>query len=618
MPFMPSMDRNQMMICSLNSFVDSESIARVIDVFVESLDLKEMGFEKTEAAAEGRPPYRPQALLKLYLYGNRKQIRSSRKLSEACKINIEAKWLMEGLEPDFRTISEFRKNNIECMKGVFHEFNARLFEVLMKGFKSVDGSKFQAWNSKDRNFTANKLDDRITWLNQHAEEYLRLLEEADAAEDDLESQGQFTREELEKKLEEVKKRLERYEGYRSYMEENGLSQISLTDPEARLMKSRNGFMVAYNVQTAVDSETHMIEDFQVTNQPNDQGLLESTLEGIKAESPDEILEATADKGYIKEEDMVECLEKGIVPHVILPTGQDTYELEMEYEEVEIEEADRKGTGAEEIKKCLHAGEIPEAYEEVIEKIEVVEKKKLVYDEEPEEEEAKEETAEEEKAEGKKESERTEEGMKARASEGYFVRDPERNLVYCPCGEILRQKSIKKNGNIRYANKTACRRCPHRNRCYKGKNEWKEIDFPKDKLEKPCKTWKEGETEEKTGKETEKETEKETRKETEKETGKETRKETEKETKQAKKKKKGHYEKKKIVRIVFRPDRRKMFQRKCISEHPFGSIKRWMNAGYYLLRGMRKTAGETALICLGYNLERAKNLLGFEKLMEIVG
>lgn len=601
MPFMPSMDRNQMMICSLNSFVDSESIARVIDVFVESLDLKEMGFEKTEAAAEGRPPYRPQALLKLYLYGNRKQIRSSRKLSEACKINIEAKWLMEGLEPDFRTISEFRKNNIDCMKKVFHEFNSRLFEVLMTGFKSVDGSKFQAWNGKDRNFTANKLDDRITWLNEHAEEYLRLLEEADAAEDDLESQGQFTREELEKKLEEVKKRLERYEGYRSYMEEKGLSQISLTDPEARLMKSRNGFMVAYNVQTAVDSETHMIEDFQVTNQPNDQGLLESTLEGIKAERPEEILEATADKGYIKEEDMVECLENGIVPHVILPTGQDTYELEMEYEEAEIEEADRKGTGAEEIKKCLHAGEIPEAYEDVIEKIEVVEKKKLVYDEEPkpgeekveeekaEEEKAEEEKAEEEKAEGKKESERNGEEMKARAAEGYFVRDPERNLVYCPCGEILRQKSIKKNGNIRYANKTACRRCPHRNRCYKGKNEWKEIDFPKDTLEKPCKTWKEGDA-----------------------------KETEKKAKQAKEKKKGHYEKKKIVRIVFRPDRRKMSQRKCISEHPFGSIKRWMNAGYYLLRGMRKTAGETALICLGYNLERAKNLLGFEKLMEIVG
>lgn len=570
MPYMPTMDRNQMMVCSLNSLVDPESIARVIDVFVESLDLKDMGFGRTEAAAEGRPLYPAGAFLKLYLYGNRKQIRSSRKLAEACKVNVEAKWLMEGLEPDFRTISEFRKDNIDCMKKVFHEFNSRLAKVLEQGFESVDGSKFQAWNSKDHNFTASKLDDRIAWLNQHSEEYLRLLAEIDAAEDETEIQGQFTREELEKKLAEAKARLERYEGYRQYMEENGLSQISLTDPEARLMKSKNGFMVAYNVQTAVDSETHIIKDFQVTNHPTDQGLLESTLTGIKAKNPEEILEATADKGYIKEEDLVGCLENGIVPHVILPDGQDTYELEVTYEEAEIDEADKRSRKTEEIKKCLHAGEIPEAYEGVIEEIEVIEKRHFVHDEELE------------KAESDP-SNKSEEEMKAKAMEGYFVRDPERNLVYCPCGEILRQKSVKKNGNIRYANKTACRRCPNRNKCYKGKNEWKEIDFPKDILEKPCKTWlEEGQ-----------------------------------EDMRVKEKKKGHYEKKKIVKIIFRPDRQKMDQRKCISEHPFGTIKRWMNAGYYLLRSMRKTEGETALMFLGYNLERAKNLLGFEKLMEAV-
>ncbi len=565
MPYMPTTDRNQMMVCSLNSLVEPESIARVIDVFVDSLDLKGMGFGKTEAAAEGRPLYPAGVFLKLYLYGNRKQIRSSRKLAEACRINVEAKWLMEGLEPDFRTISEFRKNNIGCMKKVFHEFNSRLAKVLGQGFESVDGSKFQAWNGKARNFTASKLDDRIAWLNLHSEEYLRLLEEMDAAED--ESGGRLTREELEKKLAEAKARLEKYEGYRQYMEENGLSQISLTDPEARLMKSRNGFMVAYNVQTAVDSETHIIKDFQVTDHPSDQGLLGSTLSGIKAGNPEEILEATADKGYIKEEDMVGCLENGIIPHVIPPNGQDTYELEIPYEEVGTEGTDKRSRKAEELRKCLHAGEIPDAYEGVIEKIEVEEKRRFVYDEEPEEAD---------------EANGSREGLKARAGEGYFVRDPERNLVYCPGGEILRQKSIKKNGIIRYANKTACRRCPNRNNCYKGKGGWKEIDFPKDVFEKPCGA----RLEEEVGRE-------------------------------AKKKRKGRYEKKKSVKIIFRPDRQKMEQRKCISEHPFGTVKRWMNAGYYLLRGMRKTEGETALIFLGYNLERAKNLLGFKKLMEAV-
>ena len=173
-------------------------------------------------------------------------------------------------------------------------------------------------------------------------------------------------------------------------------------------------------------------------------------------------------------------------------------------------------------------------------------------------------------------------MKERAGEGYFVRDPERNLVYCPAGEILRQKSIKKNGNICYVNKTACRHCKNRNKCYKGKNEWKVVDFNKDTLKKPCRDWQETEG---------------------------------REIKAKKKAKKGHYEIKKVVKLVFHPDRQKMNQRMCISEYPFGTIKRWMDAGYYLLRRKWKVDGETALMCMGYNLVRAMKLLGFEKLME---
>lgn len=572
MPYIKSMDRNQMMMCSIDSFVDPESVARVIDVFVESLDLKEMGFEKTEAAAEGRPSYPPESLLKLYLYGNRKGIRSSRKLEEACRINVEARWLVEGLEPDFRTISDFRKDNIDCMKKVFHEFNSRLYEVLASGYMSVDGSKFRACNGKDNNFTANKLDDRIEWLNRHADEYLRQIGELDEAEDAEETAGQFSREELEMKLKETRERLERYEGYRKYMEEKGLSQMSLTDPDAKLMKSRNGFEVSYNVQTAVDSETHLVKDYQMTNHPTDHGLLESTLSGIKEEKPGEPVEAVADKGYIKEEDMVSCLENGIIPHVIPRDGQDTYGLETGYEEAEIDEETKKSGKAEDIKKCLHAGEIPDAYKEVIESAEVEEKKEFVPDET------------EEAVEEKESAYGSEEEMKARAAQGYFVRDPERNLVYCPGGKILRQKSVKKNGNIRYANKTACRNCPNRDKCYQGKGDWKEIDFNKDTLEKPCKKWLEAEGTADTS---------------------------------PRKKRKGHYETKKTVKLVFRPSREKMGQRKCLSEHPFGTVKRWMNAGYYLLRGIRKTGGETALIFLAYNLSRGINLLGFKKMMEIM-
>ena len=209
-------------------------------------------------------------------------------------------------------------------------------------------------------------------------------------------------------------------------------------------------------------------------------------------------------------------------------GKGGYELEIPYEEAE---ADTSSTKPEELKKSLHAGRIPEAYKDVTSDMKVEEVRRKVKEE----------------AEGCEKGKPiygTKEEMLDRAREGYFVRDPERNLVYCPAGEILRQKCMKKNGNIRYANKNACKHCKNRNKCYKGKGEWKEIDFRKDSLEK-------------------------------------------------------------------------MSQRMSLSEHPFGTIKRVMGATYFLLKGLRKVEGEFALFCLGYNIERAKNLLGFGKMMELM-
>lgn len=173
MPYVQTFNRDQMMVCSWDSFVDPESVARLIDAFVNSLDLKK--YEVKEAAKEGRPAYDPKGMYKLYIYGNRKGIRSSRKLAESCKINLEVKWMLGGVEPDFRTISDFRKDNIDSLKEIFHEFNRRLSGAIEWGFSSIDGSKFLANNSKDSNFTKNKLDDRIKWLNAHTDEYLRIL-----------------------------------------------------------------------------------------------------------------------------------------------------------------------------------------------------------------------------------------------------------------------------------------------------------------------------------------------------------------------------------------------------------------------------------------------------------
>lgn len=567
MHYVKTFDRNQIMMTSWDDMVDSESTARLIDAFVNSLDLSE--YDIKELGSEGRPPYDPRSMFKLYIYGSENGLKSSRKLAKSCKVNVEVRWLMGGVEPDFRTISDFRKDNIDSMKKIFREFNRRISGAVEWGFTSIDGSKFNACNSKNNNFTKNKLDDRIKWLNGHVEEYLRILDDMDKQDELDDMPENITREMIESKLKEVRERLERYEGYQKLMEESGASQLSLTDADAKLMKSKNGFAVAYNPQTAVDSNTHMIRDYQMTNQVTDHNLIASTMENIRKES-DGVIEVVADKGYECEEDLIKCLEGGIIPHVITEDGKDVYELEIAYEEAD---ADTGSTNPEEIRKALHAGIIPEAYKDVITDIEVKEVRRKVSDEPVGE------TSEIRSIYG------TDEEMIARAKAGYFVRDPEKNLVYCPSGEILRQKCIKKNGNIRYANKNACRHCPNRNKCYRGKNEWKEIDFTKDCLEKPCRDWLKAEGREEdnikpvTGK--------------------------------------AHFEKMKKVKILLMPDRTKTAERMCLSEHPFGTLKRALGFTYFLLKGLRKVDGEFALMCLGYNIKRARNLLGFGKMMELM-
>lgn len=567
MHYVEAFDRNQMMMTTWNSMVEPDSTARLIDAFVDSLNLSDYGIK--EIAAEGRPPYDPKSLLKLYIYGSDNGIKSSRKLAKSCRVNVEVKWMLGGVEPDFRTISDFRKENIDSLKKIFHEFNRRVSGAVEWGFTSIDGSKFSACNSKSNNFTKNKLDDRIKWLNGHIEEYLRILDDADKQEDFEEDPDKLTKELIEEKLKEARERLEKYERYQKLMEESGQSQMSLTDADARLMKSKNGFAVAYNPQTAVDSNTHLIRDFQMTNQVTDHGLLNSTLEEVRKEE-EGIIETVADRGYESEEDLIKCLEEGIIPHVITDEGKDGYELVIPYEE--SDDVNAECTDPDELRKALHAGVIPEAYKDIISDIEIKEVRRKVSDEPEADEPAKSIYG-------------TEEEMMARAKEGYFIRDPERNLVYCPNGEILRQKCIKKNGNIRYANKNACRHCPNRNKCYKGKNEWKEIDFTKDCLEKPCREWIEAE-----GKEADN-------------------------IKAAKGM--SHFERVKIVSFFLKPDRTKTMERMCLSEHPFGTIKRAMGFSYFLLKGLRKVTGEFALMCLGYNIKRAKNLLGFNKMMELM-
>lgn len=545
----------------IEDYVEADAPVRLFDAFVDRLNMEELGFVRHVPASTGTPGYDPRDLLKLYIYGYFYQVRSSRKLSRECKCNIEVMWLLSKLNPDFRTIADFRKDNKEAVAKTFKEFNKFCMELKLfsKSYISIDGSKFKAVNAKDKNFTLSKLDDRIKRLDEHIAIY---MEELDAY--DNEEGRKLTREELQKKLGVCQNRKALYEGYRDSLEMSGESQMSTTDPDSRLMKANEGFCVGYNVQTAVDAESHMIAGYQVTNEPTDHGQFTSMATEVKADYGVAILEGTADKGYESPEDHAAALASGIVPNVIRRDGGCTERVEFEHVEQPISDEQKASTKPEDLKACLEAGVIPDMYKDILTDIEFAEHKHYkaeVLDSEV--------------------LKMTTEQMQEKALEGYFVRDAGRNFVYCPQGQILRQKSIKRNGQIRYCNKLACKKC----QCKCTLSGHKEIDFCKDTLIKSVDARRRQELKiENRGKP--------------------------KPTRTA--------AARKVVRYVLHLDQKKMDNRKCLSEHPFGTIKRALGHYYFLLKGLAKVNAEMGLFCLSYNLRRAINLKGVPALVAALG
>ena len=541
----------------IDEYVEADAPVRLFDAFVDSLDIKGLGFVRSTPKDTGTPGYDPRDLLKLYIYGYFYQVRSSRKLARECRCNVEVMWLLCKLTPDFRTISDYRKDNKEAIEKVFKEFNRfcdrlRLFS---KSYISIDGSKFKAVNAKDNNFTLSKLDDRIKRLDEHSALYMETLDEYDNAEG-----RKLPKEELQHKLDVCLERKQRYEGYRDRLEESGESQISLTDPDAKLMKANEGFLVGYNVQTGVDAGSHLIAGYQVTNSPTDHGQITSVASEVKEDYDVPILETTADKGYESPEDHAEALAKGIVPNVIQRDGSCTEQVQYEYKEADITDAQKSSTKPEDLSACLGAGVIPDAYKDILTDVEIAEVRKYVPN------------VADSSVLGM-----TPEQMRSKALEGYFVRDPECNLVYCPQGEILRQKSLKRNDMIRYYNKHACNNCKFK--CTKRK--WMEIDFSKDRLIKGMNAKM---------------------------------KQKAKAENKDKPKPQRTFKVKKVVRYILHLDQKKMDNRKCLSEHPFGTIKRALGQYYFLLKGFAKVKAEMSLFCLSYNLRRAINLVGVPALL----
>lgn len=536
---------------SLEDFIGTDNPVRLIDAFVGTLDMAALGFKRPVPKATGAPGYDPRDLLKLYIYAYLNKIRSSRLIAAETARNIEVMWLIEGLTPDFRTIADFRKDNASALKGVFRQWNSACLEIgLFSGsYVSIDGSKFKGVNSKDRNFTLSKLDDRLSRIDGHIEEFLGLLDRADSTEED---KAALSAEDIKAKIEKLKARKLEYLGLRDGLEQTGQRQVSLSDPEARLMKFKSGFEVGYNVQTAVDSTDQMIAGFLVTDHATDHGLLKDVvgdvLEGLDLKS----IDAAADKGYQSAEDMAACLEAGIVPNVFPAETGGTFTLEVAYEPAAINDGQKASLDPQDIQECLRAGVVPDIYEGIISSIEIA-TVKCRQGCQP--------------ASDPRES-LDDELLLRRANEGYFVHCEARGKVYCPAGHTLRPKSVKKDGSIRYANKLACKGC--KMRCTK--SEWKEIDFAPGKAESACPNCGTRHT--------------------------------------------GSPAKpiagatiKKAVRFIFHPDANKLARRMSLSEHPFGTIKRSDGASYLLLKGKLKVTGELALSFLSYNIRRAINIKG---------
>jgi len=302
----------------LDDYINEDSAVRVIDVFIDDLDISGLGF-KTEANDTGRPAYYPTTMLKIYVYGYLNRVQSSRRLEREAGRNVELMWLTGRLAPDFKTIADFRKNNGEAIRLVCREFVmlCRKLNLFADAFVAIDGSKFKAVNNRDRNFTKAKMKRRLQQIDESIERYLGQIASADRQE--LET-AQHKTERLEAKIKKLKQEMDRLKKLEVRMFEAPDEQISLTDPDARSMATsgRGTGMVGYNVQAAVDAQHHLIVAHEVTNQGHDRRQLHHMAMKAQSALQAEHLDVVADRGYFRGEEIKACDEAGITTYLPRP------------------------------------------------------------------------------------------------------------------------------------------------------------------------------------------------------------------------------------------------------------------------------------------------------------
>jgi len=453
---------------TVDDYIGEENPVRFIEAFVDGLEMGELGFERAEPNERGRPGYDPRDMLKLYIYGYLNKQRSSRRLETEAGRNLELMWLLRKLSPDFKTIADFRKDNTAAIKKVFREFLVicRKLELFGGQMLAVDGSKFRASNSRKRNYSAAKLRALIEKADERIEGYLKELDQQDIVE---ESEAE-TAETLNKKIEELKKVREEYTEIEKKLEESGQSQISLTDPDSRLMRSVQGTHVCYNVQMAVDSKHKLIAAMELTNEGNDMNQLSAVAGQAKENLGVEKIEVVTDMGYYESNQVKQSADNGITVYMSKP-----------------------------------------AVKEI----------KGVY------------------------------------GKDKFQYKAEKDIYVCPAGEELTYRTTDKQKSLRQYKTDSCQSCPLKSEC--------------------------------------------------------TRSET------ARVIKRHIYEQvmeEMALRVMLNRDKLKL--RSSLVEHPWGTMKRSLDQGYFLMRRSAKVGAEMMLSGLIYNIKRAVNIVGTAKLIEALG
>ncbi len=478
MAYIRGVERNAVLLFPecVEDYITADNPVRFVDAFVASLDLGELGFARALPAETGRPAYDPAALLRLYVYGYLNRVRSSRMLEREARVNIEVMWLLGKLTPDFKTIADFRRDNLTALKRVCREFTLVCKKLALFGGElvAVDGSKFKAVNNRQRNFSDTRLRKAIGAIDQKIAAYLASLDEADRSEAALAAPAKLKAEELQEKIKTLQERQEKYRRLQAELAASGEKQLSLTDADARSMiihQQRTD--VCYNVQTVVDAKHKLIVEYEATNDPTDHAHLAGMALRAKETLGVEQLEVVADMGYYDGAEVKLCAEAGITTYIAKPQTS------------------------------------------------MNQKRGLFTKQE-------------------------------------FSYDAVKDCYRCPQGAELnfRFETIESNRQIRYYATAKCRDCPIKERCTTNKEGRRITRWVDEQLLEDM-----------------------------------------------------------ARRVRARPDLMK--QRQQLVEHPFGTIKRAMNQGYFLMRGLKKVAAETSLTVLSYNIKRALNIVGVKKLIEAV-